>query len=182
MTQRQQRALEAYRRNENGRYDINGTRYSEEEAVRNYMSLFDSLFFFGVISGRIKLVFNAPNRLSDGRLGECAKATTSAFGTTLRSSDIRIFPTNTAGCRARMIYYRQILLHEMCHAVLGTFCCRQGSCEDHREGTGWTGHGAAWQRVALALELAATDILGFYFDMARNRSCALEMKSTGRFT
>jgi hypothetical protein len=63
-----------------------------------------------------------------------------------------------------------VLLHEICHAFVFTYACRQ--CPGSVPNVFWNlkGHGFAWQRTSHAVEFAAQSTLGLPFDLHRFHS------------
>ena len=62
----------------------------------------------------------------------------------------------------------------MCHALFLVYTCVQGSCFATYGSCGTTGHGAAWQYVAYAVEHTSLPVLGLRFNLNRRNASGHE--------
>jgi hypothetical protein len=132
------------------------------------MDLFDDLFFFGALKGRVSLNFY-PHSGDGSLLGQC-------FTNGSGFAKVELFrPHNPySGRRGRMIQFLGCLLHEMCHALFLVYACVQGPCFATYDSCGTTGHGAAWQYAAYAVEHTSLPVLGLRFNLNRRNALGHE--------
>lgn len=70
---------------------------------------------------------------------------------------------------ARLKYYLQDLLHEMCHAFLGVYSCKKvvgrELCGVESSAQSKNGHGSAWKDMARKIEDSTERYLGLKLDL-----------------
>jgi hypothetical protein len=133
---------------------------STYKIAKIYMPIFDRLFFFKSLRGRLHII----------PTGKYSKKT---YGWTEDTSNNKakiVVNTSWEDGKTRVLKHIATTLHEMIHAFLLIYMLPY--YRDERPsfyGDGYTGHGAAWQDIAYALETAVNDprFLDLKLDLGR---------------
>ncbi|KAI9049782.1 hypothetical protein LZ554_005933 [Drepanopeziza brunnea f. sp. 'monogermtubi'] len=142
--------------------DSDRTEFSDSAVLTAYFQFFDELFFFGSLAGseRCLLRFKAQRGNERQTRGMFFKyVQEGADGSQVQMFDIVMHKPYTYRQREPNRHVRLksalcCLLQGMCHAFLGLWQCRTGTCQ---QTWGARGAGYAWQDMALAIEEALAD-------------------------
>jgi SprT-like family len=168
-SQRQVTALEQFKNGSVRRRYLKDDKCSSQEAFSAFLEVFDGLFFFGSLHGRV--TFKIVLSLIDCNLsaGTIACPVILSDGTIERCCEIQIIPINEANTLL------STLLHEMCHAFFLVYSCNTDGCFLGFKNCSNIGHGVAWQKVAAAIEACARQKLSRQLDLNRLVGLAMEI-------
>jgi len=141
------------------------TKYSENEVLLSYAKVFDNLFFGGAITqiSDIRFINNAKQSGKPANPYLTTAGETSLVkrlnehGRFFRGSVICIYKATGMPGPSALLQYLETLLHEMCHAYLGTQGLRSELLADNIELCGPRGHGYIFLDLLHAVLLATSN-------------------------
>lgn len=170
-------------------YNIRDDSLSDDSFLRQYMKFFNDFFFFGTLTQKITIFmmvqeghdfnWNAKTVMSENRKGGLQQLIVDNFYPTEKDIQYDIVMYPRLGIKdmvERRLQYLGTLLHEMIHVFLHCFTCDYPPCRSEFRQLGVSGHGKAWQDIALALEesVSAPKHLNLTLDLNRAACLALE--------
>lgn len=158
------------------------------ELLNQYAKIFDGLFFFGSVWGfcSFEVVSELPDGIQGVGLATSPRPYKGCIVETERECTIMLLnrslgPFEIKDPYERLRKYLAVLLHEMIHAMFNLYVCF--SCDECVKETwaleGMTGHGEAWQEVALLIEERCEELLDEDLDLRRCSSAEVEMRNGG---
>lgn len=149
---------------------------STRDIILFYEPIFDKLFFFGSLKGRLNITASGKWTFSEGNYGWTAPKT--------RRPDMAKIVINTLapGTQKRVLDHMGTLIHEMIHAFILIYALPQytyNMAYQNFANDGYTGHGVAWHDIAYALEKAVTDptLWGVKLWLGRDNSMQAELRA-----
>lgn len=170
LTTSQKAALESFKQ----WYGPINVKRSKTKLIK-YCKLLDRIFFAGSLGGFTDVQFE-PDMDQSKKLGYTSRPETDTYGKPLVK--IRISALNLAGTvDDDSTEVLAVLLHEMIHAFLMLFHCHCEAClKQSTTEIGYTGHGKAWEKMAIRIQNAASAKLGLQVDgIGRNVRYELEV-------
>jgi len=140
-----------------------------ETAARQGLGIFEDLFFFGSLADRCTI--------SWATLGPHILGQTSLPPGASRC-DIELDIKFTRDSAFDTILLLSTLIHEMCHAFLLIYACDVSGCREKRAHSGETGHGSAWEAMAVAVDRTALRAFSMNPDLGISYCTSLEGDST----
>ena len=149
-----------------------------------YFSFFDELFFFGSLKGCCELSIDEQDTIQARHVtGLEVNPVNKVLGLLdTREGEkcvilSRSQPNQFEGRHEKLKAYVEKMLHFMIHAFLELWTCERVACRKGFEKLGKTGHGRAWQDVAVAVENAVREegFLNLDLKLDREKGLALEL-------
>ncbi|MCJ1245903.1 hypothetical protein MMC30_003107 [Trapelia coarctata] len=157
--------------------------------MKQYVAAFNDLFFFGSLSGLIRIEWTEFKLDDPGTGAEFYSTTSDDQEFRVPNVILRIYTFPDTDHELRMFNILWTLLHEMTNAYFSIYACRSEVCQDKQnkhDTVGLVGYGKSWVKLAMKME-KAFDKFGLSFGdvnwrfnevwgMAIEKSVALELR------